>query len=287
MEMSIPEVALLSDSTCDIPDHLIEQYQISIIPQTVIWNEDVLLDRVELSPLEFYQRLEKDPIHPKSALPTPESILSAYQKASERGARRAMMFTVSSQMSGTYQLAKKMTENSPLPVDVVDGKGPTMSLGWQVLAAARCQEDGGDHQDMIQAAAEARSTMVQFVLMNTLEYLHKGGRIGRAALMLGSLLDFKPLVEIDHQTGIVEAAGRIRTRRKGLEELWNQFFMKMDPTKTLHIAVLHGNAKKEAQELADRISETFHPAELLINITGPVLGINTGPGALALCGYSE
>jgi len=285
--MSIPEVALLSDSTCDIPDHLVNQYQISIIPQTVIWNEDVLLDRVELSPLEFYQRLENETIYPKSALPTPESILSAYRKASEQGSKRAMMFTVSSQMSGTYQLAKKMAENSPIPVDVVDGKGPTMSLGWQVLAAARCQVDGGNHRDMIQAAAAARSTMVQFVLMNTLEYLHKGGRIGRAALMLGSLLDFKPLVEINHQTGIVEAAGRIRTRRKGLEELWNQFFMKMDPTKTLHIAVLHGNAKKEAQELADRISETFHPAELLINITGPVLGINTGHGALALCDYSE
>lgn len=285
--MSIPEVALLSDSTCDIPDHLIDQYQISIIPQTVIWGEEVLLDRVELSPLEFYQRLEIDPVHPQSALPTPESILSAYQNASDQGARRIIMFTVSSQMSGTYQLAKKLADDSPIPVDVVDGKGPTMSLGWQVLAAARCQEDGGDHQDMIQAAADARGSMVQFVLMNTLEYLHKGGRIGRAALLLGSLLAFKPLVEINHQSGIVEAAGRIRTRRKGLEELWDQFFMKIDPAKTLHIAVLHGNARKEARELADRISETFHPAELIINITGPVLGINTGPGALALCGYSE
>lgn len=285
--MSIPEVALITDSTCDIPDHLINQYQITVIPQTVIWNDDVLLDRVELSPQDFYKRLEKDPCHPKSTLPAPESILTAYQNASQSGARRAMMFTVSSKMSGTYQLARKLAENSPLPVDVIDGKGPTMSLGWQVIAAARCREDGGNHQDMIRAAAETRSKMVQFVLMNTMEYLHKGGRIGRAALMLGSLLDFKPLVEINHQTGIVEAAGRIRTRHKGIEELWNKFFTKLDLTKNLHIAVLHGNAVQDAQNLADRISETYQPAELLINITGPVLGINTGPGALALCGYSE
>ena len=285
--MSIPEVALITDSTCDIPDHLINQYQITVIPQTVIWNDDVLLDRVELSPQDFYKRLENDPCHPKSTLPAPESILTAYQNASQSGARRAMMFTVSSKMSGTYQLARKLAENSPLPVDVIDGKGPTMSLGWQVIAAARCREDGGNHQDMIQAAAETRSKMVQFVLMNTMEYLHKGGRIGRAALMLGSLLDFKPLVEINHQTGIVEAAGRIRTRHKGIEELWNKFFAKLDLTKNLHIAVLHGNAVQDAQNLADRISETYQPAELLINITGPVLGINTGPGALALCGYSE
>ncbi len=285
--MSIPEVALITDSTCDIPDHLINQYQITVIPQTVIWNDDVLLDRVELSPQDFYKRLENDPCHPKSTLPAPESILTAYQNASQRGARRAMMFTVSSKMSGTYQLARKLAENSPLPVDVIDGKGPTMSLGWQVIAAARCREDGGNHQNMIQAAAETRSKMVQFVLMNTMEYLHKGGRIGRAALMLGSLLDFKPLVEINHQTGIVEAAGRIRTRHKGIEELWNKFFAKLDLTKNLHIAVLHGNAVQDAQNLADRISETYQPAELLINITGPVLGINTGPGALALCGYSE
>lgn len=285
--MSIPEVALITDSTCDIPDYLINQYQITVIPQTVIWNDDVLLDRVELSPQDFYKRLENDPCHPKSTLPAPESILAAYQNASQSGARRAMMFTVSSKMSGTYQLARKLAENSPIPVDVIDGKGPTMSLGWQVIAAARCREDGGNHQDMIQAAAETRSKMVQFVLMNTMEYLHKGGRIGRAALMLGSLLDFKPLVEINHQTGIVEAAGRIRTRHKGIEELWNKFFAKLDLTKNLHIAVLHGNAKQDAQNLADRISETYQPVELLINITGPVLGINTGPGALALCGYSE
>jgi DegV family protein with EDD domain len=130
MKMSIPEVALITDSTCDIPDHLVDQYQISVIPQTVIWNDAILLDRIELSPHDFYKRLESDPIHPKSTLPAPESILAAYQNASQGGARRAMMFTVSSKMSGTYQLAVKLAEDSPIPVDVIDGKGPTMSLCW-------------------------------------------------------------------------------------------------------------------------------------------------------------
>jgi len=105
--------------------------------------------------------------------------------------------------------------------------------------------------------------------------------------MGGTLLKVKPVVTINHQTGRVEPAGLARTYKSMVNMLYKKFFNAIEGGKELHIAVLHGNALKEAQKLADKIREEFSPVELIINITGPVLGINAGPGALALCGYCE
>jgi DegV family protein with EDD domain len=190
-------------------------------------------------------------------------------------------------MSGTYQLAKQVGDGMDAPVHVIDSMGPTMSLGWQVLAAARAREAGAALEGMIAAAECVRQTLVQIVCLDTLEYLYRGGRIGSATKFIGSLLDLKPLVQINHRTGLVEPGGRARTRRKSIDMLVELFFEKLDSKKNLHIAVLHGNALAEAQALAERIRQEFAPLELLLNITGPVLGINTGPRALALCGYAD
>jgi DegV family protein with EDD domain len=123
--------------------------------------------------------------------------------------------------------------------------------------------------------------------METLEYLQYGGRIGDAVKWVGNIMKVKPLVSINHQTGLVEPTGLARTHSSLINMLYKRFFSEIKEGKGLRIAVLHGDALEEAQELADRIREEFDPIELIINITGPVLGINTGPGALALCGYFE
>jgi DegV family protein with EDD domain len=197
------------------------------------------------------------------------------------------MMTVSSAMSGTYQLAEQVGKQMDVPVHVVDSKGPTMSLGWQVLAAARIRELGGGAAKMIAAADSVRAKLVQIVCLDTLEYLHRGGRIGNATRFIGSLLDIKPLVQINHRTGLVESSGQARTRKKSIEVLVSRFFEQLALDKPKRVAVLHGNALFEAQALAEQIRNKFHPVELLVNITGPVLGIHTGPRALALCGYTE
>jgi DegV family protein with EDD domain len=129
--------------------------------------------------------------------------------------------------------------------------------------------------------------MIQVVAMQTLDYLQTGGRIGDAAKWVGTLLKVKPVVTINHQTGRVEPAGLARTYKSMINMLYKKFIGVIEKGEKLHIAVLHGNALEEAQKLAERIKEDFDPVELIINITGPVLGINTGPGALALCGYAE
>ncbi len=280
---------LVADSTCDIPATLLKRYQILVAPAYIVWGDDFYRDRVEMQPVEFYRRLEEDPVYPTTAHPTPEDFVAAYQALQRQGAEETVVITVSSAMSGTFDSAQQASTQVDLPVYLVDAKGPTMSLGWQTLAAARARDAGGDAEAMVAAAAAARRTMVQYVALDTMEYLQKGGRIGRATQLIGSLLNIKPLVRIDHEAGLVESAGRARTHSRAVDALYETFFAELQPQQDerLHIAVLHGNVPDEAEALADRVRREYAPEELLTNITGPVLGVHTGPRALALCGYKE
>ena len=280
-------IAIICDSTCDIPQDMIDQYNIRVVPQYVIWGAEQYRDRVDLQPKDFYERLVSDEERPTTSQATEADFKKAIHAAVMDGADRAIILTVSSAMSGTYQMAKQAAAAADIPVSVIDSRGPTMTLGWQVLAAARARDEGADLEDIVKQVAAVRENMVQVVAMQTLDYLQTGGRIGDAAKWVGTLLKVKPVVTINHETGRVEPAGLARTYKSMVKMLYRKFFEAIEVGKKLHIAVLHGNALDEAQKLADQIKEEFNPVELIINITGPVLGINTGPGALALCGYNE
>jgi DegV family protein with EDD domain len=280
-------IRIITDSTCDIPDDLITRYGIVIIPQVVIWGEQQLRDRHDIQSLEFYERLLKDPVRPHSSLPTVGDIQNALQEAISGGATQLIVLTVSSAMSGTFGLVQNTAREMNIPVSMVDSKGPTMSLGWQVLTAARARDNGDDLSAILEQVAKVRGKLAQLVAMDSLEYLQRGGRLGGAMKWVGTMLRIKPLVAINHQTGVVEPVSMARTHKALVELLYSKFFEKLNGGINLHIAVLHGNAPVEADKLAQRIMQEHQPMELLVNMTGPVLGINTGPGALALCGYAE
>ncbi|HSV85490.1 MAG TPA: DegV family protein, partial [Levilinea sp.] len=249
---------------------------------TIIWGSDQYRDRVDLQPEEFYERLKIDPQRPTTAQAGIPEFQQAYENAIARGAEEIITLTVSSAMSGAYQMALSAAKLVKAPVHVIDSKGPSMSLGWQVLAAA-----GAGIQAILTSVEQVRKRLVQLVAMNTLEYLQKGGRIGGAVKWVGGLLQVKPLVSINHASGMVEPVSLARTQKALVEMMYSRFFTLVGSHSRLHIAVLHGNAHDKADELAERIRSEFRPAELLVNMTGPVLGVNTGPGALALCGYAE
>lgn len=280
-------IGIVTDSTCDIPENLINQYGITIVPQYIIWGDEQYKDRFDLTSLEFYQRLETDNVRPTTSQASVNDFKKAYEDLKLKGITEIIVLTVSSAMSGTFQMAKNAAKLVDFPVTVVDSKGPTMTLGWQVLVAARANEMGNDVKTILEKIDQVRKRLVQYVAMDTLEYLHQGGRIGGAVKWVGGLLHVKPLISINHETGLVEPVSLARTHKALVENMYKKFFEKLDLTKKLHIAVLHGNALDKAEELAQRIQDEFNPVELILNITGPVLGINTGPGALALCGYYE
>lgn len=281
------KIALITDSTCDLPQALREQYAITVVPLSVIWGNELLRDGVDIQAEAFYKRLVSDPVYPTTSQPTPQDFLDVYEKAERQGAQEIVVITISSGMSGTYESAKLAAPIINIPVHVVDSRSNSMSLGWQVLAAARAREAGGDAGAMVAAADAARKTMAYIITLDTLEYLHKGGRIGGASAFIGTLLNFKPQITVNHETGMVEAGRRARTRQKALQALFDDFFAQLDTRKPMRIAVLHNAALPEAETLAARIQTEFAPRELLISIVSPVLGVHTGPRAVALVGYTE
>lgn len=280
-------IEIVTDSTCDIPEPMIQQYGIQIVPHTIIWGNEQFRDRVDLQPEDFYQRLVTDHRRPTTSQASISDFQQAFENAIAKGADRIVTLTVSSAMSGAYQSALNAAKLVKVPVTVVDSKGPTMTLGWQVLAAARAAVNGSDIEHILTLVEQVRKKLVQLVSMDTLEYLQKGGRIGDAIKWMSSILQVKPLVSINHQTGRVEPVTLARTHKAIIEIMYYKFFKQLNGGKKLHVAVLHGNAHAEAEALAERICTEFNPTELIVNITGPVLGINTGPGAMALCGYAE
>ncbi len=280
-------IALVTDSTCNIPAEWVKQYEITVVPLTIIFGDQQYLEGVEITPEEFYARLPNDPNHPTTSQPTPEAFLEAYRQATARGAEEIMVVTISSAMSGTIASARQAAEHCGMPVHIVDGKSNSMGIGWQVIAAARAREAGGGVDAMLAAADHVRKTMTYYITLDTIEYLSKGGRISDAARFLNSVLQIKPLIYVKRDTGTVGASMPARSRKSAIEGMLKEFFRNIDTSKPLHLTVLHNAALPEAQEIADRVQREYAPKEMFISIVSPVLGVHTGPRALALCGYTE
>ncbi len=281
------KIALVTDSTCDIPKEWVEQYDITVVPLTIVMKEnEVLTDGVDISPVEFYERLVAEKLRPTTSQPAPQLFLDAYRKAAEAGAEQVLVITISSAMSGTIESARRAAEESPIPVEIWDGKSNSMGIGWQVIAAARVREAGGGLKDMLVAAEKTLKSMAYYISLDTIEYLARGGRIAEAARFLNSILRIKPLIYVNHEKGAVGASLPSRSRKAAIEDVYKEFFRHLDTNLPLHITVLHNNALPEAKEMMERIVNEFHPKEIFISIVCPVLGVHTGPRALALVGYS-
>ncbi len=280
------KIALITDSTSDIPEEWRKKYDITIIPLTIVWNESQFLDGIDITAEEFYDRLGTDPVHPTTSQPTPQSFITAYQDAAKNGYDQILVVTISSAMSGTILSARQAAENSPIPVHIVDGKSNSMGIGWQVIAAARARENGADLSTILAIIEKVRTSLAYYISLDTMDYLIKGGRIGDAVKFLNSVIKIRPLILVNHESGTVGASIPARSRSGAIDGLFKQFFKNIDTNLPLHITVLHNAAYEEAKELADRVINTYHPKEIFISIVSPILGVHTGPRAIALCGYA-
>jgi DegV family protein with EDD domain len=280
-------IALVTDSTCDIPAQWVQQYEITVVPLTIIFGTQQYLDGVEMPAEEFYQRLLTESVHPSTSQAPPKSFLAAYQKAAENGAEEILTIVISSAMSGTIQSARQAAADFHLPVHIVDGRNNSMGLGWQVIAAARAREKGGGLAQMLSAAEQVRKNMVYYIALDTIDYLSRGGRISEAVSFLGSVLKIKPLIYVKPDTGTVAPSFPARSRKGAIEGVYKEFFNHINAHKPMHITVLHNAAIEEAQALAERIRAEYNPTEMFISIVSPALGVHTGPHAIALCGYAE
>ena len=276
------KIALVTDSTSWLPRDLLTKYSITVAPQVLIWGEQTLNDGVDIQPEEFYTRIKTAKVMPTTSqvpIPTMERI---FREQVEAGAEVVGIF-ISSKLSGTMQSAlqaREMMGSAGSKVHVLDSKATAMAMGFQVLAAARAAADGASTSDVVATAEKAREHTGVYFAVDTLEFLHRGGRIGGAQRLLGTALNMKPVLAL--LDGRVEAVERIRTKSKAVERVLEIVIEKTKGKSPIRLATLHANAQQEAKDLLDRASKELNAVEALLTEVSPVVGNHAGPGVVGL-----
>lgn len=276
------KVAIVTDSTAYIPEEFLKKYNITVVPLTVIWGDEILNDGVDIQPQQFYERLPKATVMPTTSQATPATMHDTFKGLIDQGYDVLGVF-ISSKISGTIasaQQAVDMLEKRKDRVAIVDSLLTSMGLGWPVLTAARAAHAGKTLADCEKLSQEACANSGILFVVDTLEFLRRGGRIGGAQALLGNVLNIKPILEL--KEGVIEPAGKVRTKRKALQQMLNLAAERISGRTPLRVAVTHANVQSEAEALLAAAQEHFHPVETIISPLSPVIGTHVGPGTLAL-----
>lgn len=271
-------IRIVTDSTADLPSSVIEELGITVVPLYVRFGEKVYRDRVDISDEEFYQRLQHDPVHPNTTQPTPQDFAEVYQKLAEE-ADGIVSIHISNKLSGTFNSAVQGREGieKKCPIEVIDSQVTTMGLGLMAMLAAKAARAGKSLPEVVAEVKGAIPNTHILFFVDTLKYLQLGGRIGKAKALLGSILNVKPMLAL--KDGEVMPAGQVRTRSKGVQRLVD---FVGSATDIEDIAVIYSTTPDEAQVLTERLGSIFSKEKISIARLGPVLGVHTGPGTLAV-----
>ncbi len=276
------KIAIVTDSTAYIPPELVQKHALTITPLVVIWGEEIFEDGTEIHPEQFYTRLQTAKVMPSTSQATPATMKSAFEKLIDQGNDVLGIF-ISSKLSGTIQSAiqaKDLMKKGADKVTVVDSETTAMAMGFQVLTVANAIADGANLEDALTLAEKARKNSGVYFAVDTLEFLHRGGRIGGAQRFLGTALNMKPVLTV--QDGGVEAVERIRTKRKARNRVIELVTEQVQGNDNIRLATLHANAADEARALLDQAAEQINPVETVFSEVSPVIGTHTGPGTVGL-----
>ncbi len=270
-------VRVVTDSACDLPEALARQLGIEIVPLTIRFGDEELVDREEVSTSEFWRRLEESPVLPETSAPSAGAFEDTFRRLVSDGATGIVCINLSSKLSATMQAARVAAKAvaDECPIEVIDSLHVSMGLGNLCLVAARRGAAGDSLETIVAEVLDRRGRTKLYGTLDTLEFLKKGGRVGNARAMLGSMLAIKPVLEV--RDGVVEEAGKVRTRSKALRLLVDK--VKEGPAENL--AVLHG-AAPDLDELLDMLDPLVPRAEIVVGDIGPVIGTHAGPRVIGV-----
>jgi DegV family protein with EDD domain len=271
-------VRIVTDSSCDLTDDEVAAHGIEVVPLTIRFGTEELEDRTELSVAEFYERLASSSVLPETAAPAPGKFEAAFRRQAETGADAVVCINLSSGLSATMQSARNAATAlaGELPVHVVDSRSITSGLGTQVLLAAEAAAAGASPEEVVALVEDlVRRTRVVGAL-DTLDNLKKGGRIGGAQALVGSLLSIKPILDLS--SGEVEEAGRARTRRKALETLRDRVVEHGD---VQQLRIAHGFAP-DVDAMVRLLTERYPEEAIRVGHIGPVIGTHGGPRVMGV-----
>jgi DegV family protein with EDD domain len=267
-------IRIVTDSSCDLPDDVIERHRITVVPLTIRFGDEEFIDREQLSKDEFWRRLTEGTVLPQTAAPAVGRFQDAFRRLSDEGAEGVVVICISSKISATNQSAVLAAEQFPggIPIRVIDSGLVSAALGLVAIEAAELAASGAGIEAVDQTAREASAASNIYATLDTLEFLKRGGRIGGAQAFIGSLLDIKPIIEF--KDGAVEAAGRVRTRRKALAAVVDHVAALGHRIRSF--GVIHSDPVDLDEFLAAlRVVRDETP---MVARLGPVVGTHAGPG---------
>ena len=283
------KVAIVTDTTACIPREQVEKYCIELVPVDIIFGDKVYRDGIDITPDQFYALLRQAEKLPTTSGSLPDPFLEAYREVSKRAAS-TLCITLPAKLSGmcnSAQLAKQMAKEA-LPnvvIEVLDCGTAAAAQGLVVLAAARAAASGGSLTKVIETARNVMQRVNLFATLDTLYYLVKGGRVPKAAALVGSLLKIKPIFTVTD--GEAHPVTNPRTTAGAMKRILKIMEQKVAKGQPLHVAVMHADALDRAKELMGEISSQFDCAELFITEFTPVMGAHTGPGVIGIAFYTE
>lgn len=283
------KVGIVTDTIACLPRELVEEYGIKIVSINIIFEDKVYRDEVDITPSEVYRLLKQTDSLPTTSAPSPSAFLEAYRELSQ-SAENILCLSLPPELTMVLQsatLAKEMAKEElpDMPIEVVDCRTAAGAQGLIVLAAARAAAAGKGLDEVIQVVQDMIPRVHLIVMLDTLYYLAKGGRIPTAAAWAGSLLKVKPFVTVSQ--GKVRLVTAVRTKRRGVERLLEMMGQRTGANSPLHVIVLHADALDEAEDLKQRVASEFDCAEIYVKDFTPVMGIHTGPGLLGLAFYAD
>ncbi len=279
-------IAVVTDSTSDLPEEVREELGIDIIPLSVIWGEESLKDGVEIDSPTFYRRLQSSDLMPSTSQPSAGEFVDFYRTVAEKkGADTIVSIHLSSFLSGTLASAEMAKEMLPdLRIEVVNSLSTSMGLGFQAMAAAEAARDGASLDEVLEAAQRVRYRHHLLFLVDTLEFLHRGGRIGGAQRFLGTALRVKPLLELEG--GKVEPLEQVRTKKKAMKRMLQIAAERAGNGPVPRLAIIHADALEEGWLLKEQATSLIKPGETYLSFISSALGVHVGPRALGVIFYT-
>ena len=279
------KVAIVTDSSQYLPEKIIKEHKIHVVPLTVIWGEENFYDGVDIKPVEFYQRLEKAKIMPSTSQPSVADFEVLFRSLHEEG-YDILAILISEDLSGTISSATQAKKLLPeANIEIVNSRTLAMALGFLVLSAARAANQGANLLECKNLVENALEKVGVVFVVDTLEFLHRGGRIGTAKRFMGTILNVKPVLAIEN--GLIVPLDSVRTQKKALERIIELVDEKTRGQKNIRLASLNANDPETAQVVLDKACERISTVEQIFSEVSPVIGNHTGPGAVGLAYFYD
>lgn len=273
-------IAVVTDSTCDLPEQLVDSLGLRVVPLTVAFGNEDFVAGVTLGTAEFFDKLRASGPPPTTSQPTRVWFDEAYADCADDGFDGVVSLHCSAALSGTAAVAREAASTAPLPVEVVDSRLVGGALGLAVLAAHRAAEAGGRGDEVVAAAEQVRAATTSLIVVDTLEFLRRGGRLTGAQALVGTALRVKPVLHLTDD-GRIELRERTRTWSRALDRL-AALVVDAAQQGLVDVAVVHAVAPERAEQLWDLISPLLRVRHRLDGEIGPVVGAHVGPGAVGV-----